>query len=88
MSTENFDKDAISLYPNPTSSILNISNTNNIEIKNILVSDINGRVVKNQAGTLTQINVSDLNSGVYFVTIEAAEGKTTLKFIHKHYGPY
>jgi hypothetical protein len=81
MSIENFDKDAISLYPNPTSSILNISNTNNVEIKNISVTDINGRVVKNQAGSLTQINVSDLNAGVYFVTIEAAEGKTTKKFI-------
>jgi len=69
------------IYPNPTSNVLNISNTNNIEIKNIFVSDINGRVVKNEIGSLTQINVSDLNSGVYFVTIEAAEGKTTQKFI-------
>jgi hypothetical protein len=73
--------DSFAIYPNPTSSILNISNTNNFEIKNISVVDINGRVVKNQAGALTQINVSDLNAGVYFVTIEAAEGKTTKKFI-------
>ena len=61
--------------------MLNISNTNNVEIKNISVTDINGRVVKNETGSLTQINVSDLNAGVYFVTIEAAEGKTTKKFI-------
>ena len=73
--------DLISLYPNPTSSILNISNNNNFNIKNISITDINGRVVKNQEGSLTQINVSDLNAGVYFVTIEAAEGKTTKKFI-------
>ncbi|MFM7895964.1 MAG: T9SS type A sorting domain-containing protein, partial [Flavobacterium sp.] len=69
------------VYPNPASNVLNISNANNYEIKNISVVDINGRVVKNQAGSLTQINVSDLNAGVYFVTIEAAEGKTTKKFI-------
>lgn len=73
--------DLITLYPNPTTSILNISNNNNLDIKNISVVDINGRVVKNQEGSLTQINVSDLNAGVYFVTIEAAEGKTTKKFI-------
>lgn len=84
LGVENFQKDIaanFSLYPNPTSSILNISNNENYEIKNISITDINGRVVKNQQGALIQINVSDLNSGVYFVTIEAAEGKTTKKFI-------
>lgn len=69
------------IFPNPTKDLLNVSNPNNFDIKNISVTDINGRVVKNQAGSLTQINVSDLNAGVYFVTIEAAEGKTTKKFI-------
>lgn len=72
---------SLSIYPNPATTMLNISNTNNVEIKNISVTDINGRVVKNETGSLTQINVSDLNAGVYFVTIEAAEGKTTKKFI-------
>jgi hypothetical protein len=81
LSNEDFDSNSISIYPNPTSSVLNISNTNNFEIKNISVTDINGRVVKNQTSSLTRINVSDLNAGVYFVTIEAAEGKTTKKFI-------
>jgi hypothetical protein len=71
----------INIYPNPTENFLNISNPNNVEIKNISVVDINGRIVKNQSDSLSQINVSDLNAGVYFVTIEAAEGKTTKKFI-------
>jgi hypothetical protein len=80
-SSESFNSNVFSIYPNPTTSVLNISNNNNVEIKNISVTDINGRIVKSQAGSLTQINVSDLNAGVYFVTIEAAEGKTTKKFI-------
>jgi hypothetical protein len=71
----------INIYPNPTENFLNISNPNNVEIKSISVVDINGRIVKNQSDSLSQINVSDLNAGVYFVTIEAAEGKTTKKFI-------
>jgi hypothetical protein len=81
LSSENFETYNFEIYPNPVTTMLNISNINNVEIKNISVTDINGRVVKNQAGSLTQINVSDLNAGVYFVTIEAAEGKTTQKFI-------
>jgi hypothetical protein len=73
--------DSFVIYPNPTTSVLNISNNSNFNINNISVTDINGRIVKSQTGSLTQINVSDLNAGVYFVTIEAAEGKTTKKFI-------
>lgn len=69
------------LYPNPATTLLNISNTNNFEIVSISVSDINGRMVKNQIGADAQINVSDLNAGVYFVTIESNEGMTTKKFI-------
>ena len=54
--------------------------SDNIEINNISVSDLNGRVIKNVNG-VTSINVSDLNAGVYFVTIETTEGKSTKKFI-------
>jgi hypothetical protein len=81
LSTNEFSESKFSIYPNPTSSVLNISNPNSLEIKNISVVDINGRIVKNQSDSLSQINVSDLNAGVYFITIEAAEGKTTKKFI-------
>ena len=80
-SSEEFSSSMFVFYPNPATTILNITNPNNFDIKNISVTDINGRVVKNQAGSLTQINVSDLNAGVYFITIEAAEGKTTKIFI-------
>lgn len=81
LSNPDFADNSLSIYPNPVSNVLNISNLNNFEIKGITVIDVNGRVIKNQQGSLTQINVSDLNTGVYFVTIEAAEGKTTKKFI-------
>ena len=81
LSNSDFSKDTFSIYPNPATSVLNITNFNNVEINNISVTDINGRVVKNQVSSLSQINVSDLNAGVYFVTIEAVEGKTTKKFI-------
>ena len=78
----------MAIYPPPaganvlaTPSTRRYAREAGVDINNISVIDINGRVVKNQSGDLTQINVSDLNAGVYFVTIEAAEGKTTKKFI-------
>ncbi len=81
LSSDSFESNEFSIYPNPATTILNISNPNNIEVKNISITDINGRIVKNQEGSLTQVNVSDLNAGVYFITIEAEEGNTTKKFI-------
>jgi len=80
LSNEDFDSNSISIYPNPTSNVLNISNLNNIAINNISISDLNGRTIKNVNG-VTSVNVSDLNAGVYFVTIETTEGKSTKKFI-------
>ena len=80
MSNESFSMNNFDIYPNPTSNVLNISNRNNIEINTISISDLNGRVIRN-ANSGTSINVSDLNAGVYFVTIETAEGKSTKKFI-------
>lgn len=81
LSADQFDTNLFDIYPNPVTTSLMISNTNNVEVKNISITDINGRIVKNQQGALTQVNVSDLNAGVYFVTIEAEEGNTTKKFI-------
>ncbi|UGS24838.1 T9SS type A sorting domain-containing protein [Flavobacterium channae] len=80
-SASDFNSNSFTIYPNPVSNVLNISNSNNFDVKGISITDINGRVVKNQTGSLTQVNVADLNAGVYFVTIEASEGKTTKKFI-------
>ena len=80
LSNEKFDSNSISIYPNPTSNVLNISSTNNIEINNISITDLNGRTIKNVNAT-NSINVSDLNAGVYFITIETTEGKSTKKFI-------
>mgnify|MGYP006382308141 FL=1 len=84
LSSENFGDnslDKIALYPNPVISVLSISNANIYEIRNVFVTDINGRKIKIQSDSFSEIDVSDLNSGVYFLTIETDEGKSTKKFI-------
>jgi hypothetical protein len=53
-------------------------------IKNIQITDINGRTVKslNAAGVAqAQVNVSDLNSGVYFLTVDSDNGSGTTKIV-------
>lgn len=69
------------IYPNPTNSILNIKSNNQqlqnatIEIKNTLGQVIYFDVYAHQ------INISNLPSGIYFLTINNKEDKRTIKFI-------
>jgi len=69
--------DIVEVYPNPVRSNMNIklySNTN--ENANIVVMNIEGKVVFNKAITLTEgpnvldVSVGDLASGAYFVSIQ------------------
>lgn len=82
LSTNDYLVDSFSVFPNPTSDVLNISSSNSAEITKLSVVDVNGRTVKNlEGGVINQVNVADLNSGVYFVNIESNGGKVTKKFI-------
>lgn len=85
-SADSFFANNFSMYPNPVANELNIVAKNNNTINAINIVDMNGRTVKNtnDAGmNNTAVNVSDLTSGVYFVTIETNEGTGTSKFIKK-----
>jgi hypothetical protein len=72
----------VSLFPNPATDIVNIQLPNTVEMKSIAVYDVLGKVVVNSA-TNNQINVSQLNGGVYMVTIETNQGTVTKKIIKK-----
>ncbi len=67
------EQNAISIYPNPTQEILNVSLS---EASAIVVTDINGkRLIKLQTSNSHVINVADLESGVYFIHTD--NGATT-----------
>lgn len=74
---------SFSVYPNPVKDMLNISNSIGAEINSVTVSDINGRTVKQVAvnGVESQINIADLNAGVYFVNINSNQGSLTKKIV-------
>ena len=75
----------LSVYPNPATNIINITNTNDILVNNIEITDLNGRTVKSvnyNNVTETQVNISDLSSGVYMMKV-SSEKWTTVKRILK-----
>ena len=72
----------ITIYPNPFSDVLFISNIENV--KTIKVSDLTGRVVRVIEKPSKEINLSSLNSGLYLITMSFKDGsQNTVKAIKK-----
>ena len=82
------NKTAVSVFPNPANDVMNITakgiNANEV---NIELTDITGRIllqkeVKTNGGNIaTTFTVKGLSSGMYFVTLHAAEQQFTRKII-------
>ncbi len=72
------------VFPNPTNSIISISNTENVTINKISITDVNGRIVKADNFvniSNIELNISDLNNGLYFINIYSENGLTTKKIV-------
>ena len=75
-------KENVLIYPNPVNDVLHVTANgyNKIEIFNFL-----GQVVlsENVSDNNLEINVSEFNSGVYFVRLQGEKGIVTKKFVKK-----
>ncbi|KAA0130811.1 T9SS type A sorting domain-containing protein [Chryseobacterium sp. SN22] len=73
---------SIKAYPNPFSDVLNISDISNV--KNILVTDVAGRLVKTIANPSSELHLGELKQGMYLVILEMKDGsKQTIKTIKR-----
>ncbi|WP_299122522.1 T9SS type A sorting domain-containing protein [uncultured Winogradskyella sp.] len=81
LSVDEFNKQTVQLFPNPTKDNLEIKS--NQVIDKITIVDINGRLLKSM--TISDmdysIDVSGLSKGVYFLGIQSRALKMTKKFI-------
>lgn len=84
LSTEDFVASNFNVYPNPVNNILNVDATSGSLISKIVITDIRGSVVnefiQNNVSS-SQLSISDLNSGIYFVSIHSDNGVGTTKII-------
>ena len=78
---------SIALYPNPANDVVNVQcSMYNVQL--IEVIDVYGKLIRTveTMGTpslQTQINVSDLASGMYFVRVTTEQGVATKSFVKK-----
>ena len=71
------------IYPNPVDKELNIETTANITNKIATVFDINGKRILNIKLKSNALDVSSLESGIYFLRLESDGKSIKRKFIKK-----
>lgn len=83
LSNNDFISSKVSVYPNPTTNVVNISSTVNATIGLVEMTDMNGRVIKSIKVNATegQISVSDLATGMYMMKITTDQGVATKKIV-------
>lgn len=74
----------LSIYPNPVSDILKIANANNLTYASFSIVDVLGKtVVQYKALNNDAIDVSNLNSGVYILSVNSEGEAKQFKFQKK-----
>lgn len=68
------------LSPNPTNAVVNLSVFNNQTIAKTTVCNLVGQTVL-VFGSQNTIDISSLNNGIYFITVETNAGKATRRII-------
>ena len=74
-------KNNIILYPNPTLAILNIELPQSVEIQKCFISNSIGQTVFKSHDNKNKIDVSNLQQGVYIVSLETNYGRWNGKFV-------
>lgn len=86
-SIRNLDlSDLISVFPNPTFGEVNIFLSQSLNINNITIFDLSGRIVLNkiwESQELIRFDLSNIQSGVYIIKIETSKGVVYKKIIKK-----
>ncbi len=70
----------ISVYPNPTSSVLNLKVPASVEVNRVSVFDLLGKLTRVSYNNGV-INISNLSQGVYLLKVETSAGTLTQKVV-------
>ena len=70
----------VSVYPNPTSGLLNIAVADNQPIIKTTINNVLGQTIMTSENSTT-LDISSLTKGYYFITVETERGTETKKII-------
>src|SRR5690554_6892543 len=86
LSINEFLSEKFSLYPNPASNSVTITNSENRRVNQIAVYDVSGKLISIQPYATQQevrLNVENLASGTYMLHIQTASGTAVKKLVKK-----
>lgn len=83
LSTLDFDEsDVVKLYPNPAKDYISYNLPLNFNLKQVTIYDTLGKVIKQLDNpTTSEINISELERGVYFIDFKGVKNSVTKKFV-------
>lgn len=84
LGTSNFESEIqFYIYPNPAYSEINIENNDLVSIEQVEIYSINGQLLKSlHSNEVTvKIDISELQSGIYFIKLNTEKGISTQKFL-------
>lgn len=69
------------VYPNPVKDVLNIRYCNQTLVCSVRIMSVDGQLIKTYDNAVQNIQVSGLNSGVYYISIQSDHSRTVESFI-------
>lgn len=76
---ENSQNIPMSVYPNPSNDFINIEFNGGIEVEDVEMLALDGSVVLRNRKSDTQLDVSSLSPGMYFLNVYSSQGIVTRK---------
>ena len=75
--------DAVSIFPNPAKNSIRLKNSSDLNVSRIKITNMIGKEVFTSKFTKPEIEISNLNSGIYILTIQSENKSKNIKFIKK-----
>lgn len=82
LAVNQFGKDAVNVYPNPTNNVWNFASKNNT-IETVTIADISGKTIfsKNVNALDFAVNAASFSNGIYFATVTSGKNVATYKLV-------
>jgi hypothetical protein len=81
LNLNDFDQTSIAIYPNPAKDIIYIKSGNKSKV-HIEIANVLGKTVYSQmSSTNEEINISNLKSGIYILSLRSEKGKVSKKLV-------
>ena len=82
LAVNQFGKNAVNVYPNPTNNVWNFTSKNNA-IDVVTIADISGKIIfsKNVNALDFAVNAASFSNGIYFATVKSGQNAATYKLV-------